>query len=484
MISRAILILVLLILAVPATVRACTCSQESPGQCPGLQASDVVFLGTVTAVEDIAYAAPKSSDSAADSAAPAPPVDIIAARLTRYHFRVNERFAGPGAPEDTPEIDIFSGGDDGDCGYRFKANEQYVVFTHQGTEGRLFATICSGTRPVSEARALLPQLRAMRNGQRVASVFGVLRRADPPFLSLPDDPDDPIANVSLKLRSRDDRFETSTDANGIYSFYDVHAGQYSFTAHLPPRTELTQKSLTGGLPPFKIPNGACYEYDVVALPTGHIRGSVVGANGKPLALASVEIYRAGAYDESKPGLWGFQGALGVFDFDHIGPGEYVIVFNRQNRMDPNSPFPRTFYPGLRDASDAEPIKVKDGQQLLKVNIQVKDGYPTRPLRVQLKWEGKRPPGSVTVMARADTGENPAAQKIVDGIYQFTLLESANYTISAWEDLTPQRAATHANTDCAIPARIDSDPAAVSGSDDSAKAITLTFPVPSCSEAPQ
>jgi hypothetical protein len=88
------------------------------------------------------------------------------------------------------------------------------------------------------------------------------------------------------------------------------------------------------------------------------------------------------------------------------------------------------------------------------------------------------------MARADTGENPAAQKIVDGIYQFTLLESANYTISAWEDLTPQRAATHANTDCAIPARIDSDPAAVSGSDDSAKAITLTFPVPSCSEAPQ
>jgi hypothetical protein len=482
MIRRLIFCFLLLALVVPAAARACTCSQESPGQCPGLQPGDVVFLGTVAAVEDIAYAAPNSSDSTGDSAAP--PVDIVAARLTRYHFRINERFAGPGAPEDTPEMDIFSGGDDGDCGYRFKMNEQYVVFTHQGTDGRLFATICSGTRPVSEARALLPQLRAMRNGQRVASVFGVLRRADPPFLALPDDPDDPIANVSLKLRSHDDRFETSTDANGLYSFYDVHAGEYRFTAHLPPRTELTQKSLTGGLPPFKIPSGACYEYDVVALPTGHIRGSVVRAGGKPIALASVEIYRAGGYDESKPGLWGFQGAQGVFDFDHIGPGEYIIVFNRPDRKDPNSPFRRTFYPGVADASEAEPIKLKDGQQLLKVNIQVKDPYPTRALRVQLKWLGARPPGSVTVMARAEGGENPAAQKNGEGVYQFTLLESVNYTISAWEDLNPQRAASRSNADCSIPARMDAPPVMVSGSDDSVKGITLTFPTPVCSKPPQ
>jgi hypothetical protein len=474
-ISRAILILVFFLQVAPAA-QACTCSPDSPGPCQGLPSGDVVFLGTVTAAEEIAYAAPKAPDSGTESGPPVPAVDIVAARLTRYHFRIDEAFTGPDAGQ---EVDVFSGGDDGDCGYRFKLNEPYLVFTHQGTEGRLFATICSGTREASQARALLPQLRAMRNGQRVASVFGVLRRADPPFLALPDDPDDPIGNVSLKLRSHDDRFETSTNANGIYSFYDVHAGEYSFTAHLPPRTELTQKSLTGGLPPFKIPNGACYEYDVVALPTGHIRGSVVGAKGKPLPLASVEIYRAGAWDPSKPGLWGFQGALGVFDFDHIGPGDYIIVFNRQNRMDPNSPFPRTFYPGVTDPNAATPITLKDGQQLSKVNIEVRDGYPTHPVRVQLKWQGTRPPGSVTVMAKAGSGENPAAQKVADGAYQFTVLESTDYTISAWEDLTPQRASARPSADCSFPARIDSDAIRVSGSDSSANSITLTFPVPAC-----
>ncbi len=489
MIRRALVAFLILIPLAPFPSKACTCSQAPPGKCPGLQKDDVVFLGTVTAVEDIAYAAPRTPDSAGLPAEASPkegtPLDIIAARLTRYHFRIDESFAPSHAPGSAAEMDVFSGGDDGDCGYRFKPGQQYVVFTHQGTDNRLFATICSGTRPVGEARALLPQLRAMRSGQRVASVFGVLRRSEPPFLALPDDPDEPLSNVSLKLRSHDDRFETSSDSDGVYSFFDVHAGTYSFTARLPVRMELTRKSLTGGLPPFKIPNGACYEYDVDALPTGHIRGSVLGPGGKPLSLASVELYRAGAYSDSRPGLWGFQGAEGIFDLDHVGAGEYILVFNRANRMDPNAPFPRAFYPGVADLSDARPIKIKDGQQLLKVNMQLHDGYPTHLLRVQVKWQGARPPGSVTVMAKADQGESPSAQKLGDGLYQFTLFESGSYTFSAWEDLTPRRATSdRAGADCAPPARIEAEPVTVSGADLEAKSITLNLINPACGKQTQ
>ncbi|HEY4710759.1 MAG TPA: hypothetical protein VIH46_11365 [Candidatus Acidoferrales bacterium] len=484
MIRRVLTALLVLIPVLSVSSKACTCSEQAPGQCPGLQKDDVVFLGTVTAVEDIAYAAPRpqdSSDTATDtSSKPAAPVDIIASRLTHYHFHIDESFAPPDGAASAAEIDIFSGGEDGDCGYRFKKGQQYVVFTHQGVDNRLFATICGGTRPASEARALVPQLRAMRNGQRVASVFGVLRRSEPPFLALPDDPDEVLPNISLKLRSHDDRFETSSNSDGVYSFYDVHAGVYSFTARLPVRMELTRKSLTGGLPPFRIPNGACYEYDVDALPTGHIRGSVLGPDGKPLALASVELYRAGTYDDSRPGLWGFQGAEGVFNLDHVGPGDYILVFNRANRLDPNAPYPRAFYPGVADPSEARPITLKDGQQLLKVNMQVGGGYPTRLLRVQVKWQGARAPGSVTVMAQANSGENPSAQNLPGGSYQFTLLESANYTVSAWQDLTPRRLApARGGADCSPPSRIEAEPVTVSGSDADTKSITLTLISPAC-----
>jgi hypothetical protein len=97
----------------------------------------------------------------------------------------------------------------------------------------------------------------------------------------------------------------------------------------------------------------------------------------------------------------------------------------------------------------------------------------------VKWQGVRPPGSVTIMARADNGENPSAERLADGSYQFTLLESANYTISAWEDLTPRRptAARRKGADSALPARIDADPVSVAGADKDRKTITMTFVSP-------
>lgn len=467
MIRGRVVVFLLLFLVAPAVARACACSKAPPGMCPGLQKDDVAFVGTVTAAENV----------------PPDPNAPTAPAVVRFHFQIKELFAG----ENTSEIDIFAGGEDGDCAFYFKQGEQYLVFPNKSEDGRLFATICSSTRPAIEGRAIIPQLRAMRNGNQVASVFGVLRRSDPPMLAPPDDPEDPLPNIKLKLRSKDDRFATSTDSSGIYTFYDVHAGQYQFTANLPVRMELTQKTLNGPLPTFKIPNGACYEYNVDALPTGRIHGSVRGPNGKPLANASVELYRAGAYEDSRPGLWGFQGPKGDFEFDHVGPGEYILVFNRGNRKDPNSPFPRAFYPGAPDLSTATPITLKDGQQLLKADIRLKeeDGYPTREVRVKLKWKNGRPPGEVYVTAKAADGENPAARKIGEDIYGFTLLESARYTISAWEDLDPSRHnIRHGNDDaCEDPSRMDSAAVAVDGSDADTKEITLTLAPPECPAAP-
>jgi hypothetical protein len=490
MIPRAFLATSLLLLFLPSGLWACTCSKEPPGKCPGLQSDDVVFVGTVTDIAGVApVAATTESENAAANTADASPgaAPQAVAPITRYHFHIDEKFAGP----DSPDIDVFSGGDDADCGYVFKQGQQYIVFTQQETEGRLFAVICGATRPADQGRALLPQLRSMRNHDRVASVFGVLRRADPPLLAPTDDPEDPLPHIKLKLRSKDDRFSTSTGPDGVYSFYDVHAGEYIYSADLPARFEFSQKTLKGGLPPFKIPSGACYEYNVNALPTGKIRGSVLGPDGKSLKLASVELYRAERFDDSQPGLWGFQGEDGKFEFDHIGPGEYLLVFNRMNRLDPNSPFPRTFYPGEPQQTEAKFIKVKDGQQILNANIKLKDGYPTRSVKVQLKWVDGRPPGEVTVTAQADKGDNPAAHKIGEALYEFTLLQSARYTFSAWEDLDPQRLSQrHGDATCTIPARIESDTrkvdAADAPSDDATdnsggapSVITLTFNSPPC-----
>jgi hypothetical protein len=477
MILRAFLSALLLLLGIPAAVLACTCSQSAPSKCPGLPHGSVVFVGTVTGI--YAVPAPGSSTDASATDTPAAVSSqpaASAAAIYRYQFRVDERFSGPAAAS----VDVFTGGDDGDCGYRFKSGAQYLVFTHEGPDGHLYSTICDGTRPAADARALIPQLRAMRDGQHVASIFGILRQVDPPFLDPPDEPDPPLSHVTVRLRSRWDRFETGTDARGVYSLYDVHAGTYHFSARLPARMELTERHLAIGLRPVRIPAGACYEYDVDAVPTGQIRGSVLGADGKPLPLASVELYRQDNYSSDRPGLWGFQGPKGFFDFDHIGPGRYILVFNRANSLNPNSPFPRTFYPGVADFSEAKPIVLKDGGRNLTLKLKLSRRLPTRRLRVRVAWAGPRPLGTVTVMAQADRGDNPAAQKIGANLYEFTLLEASSYTISAWQDLVPQRISTRrGSSTCAIPARINAPQLSIPAADSPIKQITLTFPSLGC-----
>jgi hypothetical protein len=456
---------VLFFLASPA-LEACSCPKQPPGKCPGLHPDDVVFLGTAVDSEQV----PASENEPAASGqleSPAP--------ITRYRFHIDEQFAGP----DVSDIDIFSGGDDGDCGFVFQKGSQYVVFTDPEADGRLFATICNGTRPLADARALLPQLRAMSKNERVASVFGVVRRADPPLLEPTEDPEDPVSDIPLKLRSKYDRFSTATNSAGVFSFYDVHAGKYDLTAKLPARMELSERTVNGPLPPVEIPNGACFEFNVDALPTGKIRGSVLGENGKPLHLASVELYRSDRYSDLRPGLWGFQGAKGSFEFNHIGPGDYVLVFNRLDRRDPNMPYARTFYPGVADATDACIIHLKDGQDLERVNIRLTERYPTRTIRVQLKWQDGRLPGDVYVTAQADQGENAAARKIGEALFEFNLLTSAHYTFTAGEDPDPGRPGARSRRECSVPAHIETPPVTVDGAEEKTKQITLEFPSIPC-----
>ena len=90
-----------------------------------------------------------------------------------------------------------------------------------------------------------------------------------------------------------------------------------------------------------------------------------------------------------------------------------------------------------------------------------------------------------VAAQADVGLNPASHKVDEGTYDFVLVQTANYSVSAYEDLAPKRAAPSAKiSDCSAPARIQVDPVQVAGSDVNTEEITLTFPEPVCAVATQ
>jgi hypothetical protein len=95
-----------MLFVVPLASWACTCEESLPVACQGLNVADAIFVGTVTVAEIV------------------PAANATDPQVLHYRFKVDERFKAAEARE----MDVYSGGNDGDCGYRFKKGAQYLVF--------------------------------------------------------------------------------------------------------------------------------------------------------------------------------------------------------------------------------------------------------------------------------------------------------------------------------------------------------------------
>lgn len=393
---------------------ACSCAELGPAKCPNLKELDRIFVGKVLDIEN-----PPDERPGADQRG-----------VSRYLFQVLENINGA----NEAKLDVYSGRGGADCSYHFRLGETYIVFPST-VEGKLFATICTDTRPLTNGDPLLSELRARRDGKAFASIFGVLWRTQQPYeLTLYDDFDKPLAGVMVELRADDRIFTTQTDQHGVYRFYGTPAGIYRFVAVLPANLVLAQTILREPLPPVAIPDNACYEHALEALPTGRIRGRVLGADGAPIKYADVELFRSDRYTDEARGWWEFQDKDdGYFEFYHVAPGTYIIVFHNSNNADPDIPYRRTFYPGSPDLKSALTVTVADGQEFLNADIHAIGYMPTRQLIVRVHWTESPVPEDVYVFAKSSEGGMPIAERIAPGVYQFTLFHGVRYTIYASQD---------------------------------------------------
>jgi hypothetical protein len=221
-------------LASSGGVRACSCTTTGePGACGKLAPTEVVFVGTVLSIENPPYEVSTENPGVQES---------------RYRFRIDEMISGLGEEQ---EIDIYSGRGGGDCSYHFVKNQKYLVFPNRNKD-RLVVTICSRTRHFNFAQAILPQLRAMRDGNPVASVYGLLQIGQQPYLSVTDDvPPQPLRNTRIELRDGDRVFATDTDSEGAFFIYSISPGVYSPWAKLPPNTEFALQMSNRTPPPSR-----------------------------------------------------------------------------------------------------------------------------------------------------------------------------------------------------------------------------------------
>lgn len=398
---------------------AFSCSCTGSGGCPGLGSlGGPVFLGTVLSGTDV----PATRDSPFLS--------------RRARIRVDEPFGGL-AP-DVRETDIYTGFGNGDCGVPFKPGEMYLIEANVQKDGTASAGICGFTRRLDEAGGFLRVLRQRRDGKPVPSLVGQVARNDRDFNGqygtlAPQ----PLANLLVRLKAGGKVYQTHADAKGLYAFYQLPSGKYQFAPDLPLGTTLSWSGSDGPQPHFELHAGACQVHDIQVFSSGSIQGRILDASGKPLLNAFVYIVPAGGTVLPKRReLYGeLQGKEEFFKFVRIPPGEYLIVVNPDDSLDPKFPYRRTFFPGVDDRASAAIITIRGGEQIKDVDIRLVQQFAPRHLTARVTWaDGRLIKDFVFVTAKGTT--NPDAMSdttqpnLKASIVELSVLPNEPYEVEA------------------------------------------------------
>jgi hypothetical protein len=428
----------------PVSLLAVDCSGPVPGPCALCKRFKAVFVGTALKIENGAY-----------------------------RFRVEERFKG--AKDSNADVYLFPGA------AHLEIGKQYLVTAtpcpwEGAARGCLITPPCSGSLPVEYAQATIEQLRAEKNGKRAASVYGMLWRTEVPWSGILDEGyRRPLAHIVVHAKSGKKSFEAVTDERGAYAFKRLPAGSYQVSADLPPHLALTAIYQRGPVS-FDLPRRSCYDYDLYASPTGRISGRLIGPDGKQLRTASVYLCTLGQYTRGYQGAFGYQGEnlpgseWRPFKFDHLSPGDYVLVFNPQDRVDPDAPFPATFYPHAANLEKAQILHLADGQQIMDADIRLANPLPTRQITVRIAWNGRKPQEyyGPQVIVEPSRGMPPYAFEAGENTYTLNLLLNAQYKIYA-------QALCHLGTTGKAKTNVET----VKGSDPAVSEVTLTFDKGAC-----
>ena len=303
---------VLVLFTIPAMVAACTCVLD-PFPCgQSWKTGDVIFVGTVKS---------KASFEKVDDEG----TSFMMRRGFTYYIQVTESLRGPYLVGQEIAIETGEGG--GDCGYLFIPGNEYLVYA-SGSK-RLGTNICTPTRPKVMAGAVIRQLRALRDKRPLDTLFGTIG-IGPTGAGYEDLIEaKTLANVPVRVTDSNKReYTTTTDSEGFYSFSSLPPDKYTIQVELPANLSLWQQHAEK---PFivEIKEGANCPLNLFAQPDGRIAGTVVNANGKPLAgfvTIKPEDPKEAEVANRRGGLPGYTTEDGTFKLFQLSPGRYRLLF--------------------------------------------------------------------------------------------------------------------------------------------------------------
>jgi Carboxypeptidase regulatory-like domain len=394
----------------------CSCmGGETP--CQAVGRASAVFVGTVTRVRTAPQPQPRNQQELDKLRG-----EEIDWTPRTFAFSVDVAFLGL----DGTEVEVATGRNGADCGYDFVIGKRYLVYAYRSTQGNRLATgICSRTKPYEKADEDIKFLGTLPSLSAGVTIYGEVKRLLTTNRNGNKITFGPLADASLVVEGVDERREIRTDAEGRYRVSGLRSGKYKVTLSIP--EELTvhrpEQEVT-------ITDRGCALVDYHVADNGRITGRISDAEGQPVPNVLVTLVDADEHDPERY-FTGLERSdqEGRYSFSAVAPGRYLVAVN-VNRYpqldDPTNAYPRTYYPGVAQASEASIINLGAGEKLGERDLRLQQRRAASVIRGVVTWADGTPVAKAIILFGDVTyyHANPSNSVHAD--------ERGRFTIKAYE----------------------------------------------------
>src|SRR3954469_5501798 len=245
------------------------------------------------------------------------------------------------------------------CSYDFRIDETYLVFASRSAEGRLSASLCSGTKPLAEAAKDIPAIEALPSLPPLGWIYGTVSRAvrDAETRGIRGGVS---IGVPVTLTSAGTRASILTDQDGRFEFTDLTPGTYSVQVAVP----ATMRALGGG--DVVVTARSCSPVYLQMVNTARVSGRLYLSDGSPppraLPIELLDADATAAAPQLATPRITYSSAEGRFTFEQVQPGRYYLGMNTQYPPAVERPYAPRWYPNAGSPTEAYLIDVGDGEQ--------------------------------------------------------------------------------------------------------------------------